>query len=104
MAEVGPIGTRSYGFGILVVRSVEDIAFNQIGDQLALTEDLATGEQLRGVLRGFYPRVQDKDTFRVLHFSSIGGLCVDQGDAENRGWPLDVFNTSSQAYITHTKM
>lgn len=56
-------------FGTLLVSRVSRVRFDAISDAMAATEGYRTGDELRTVLRRFYPMIDDADEVALLEFT-----------------------------------
>ena len=55
-------------FALLRIKKLRECRFDDLDDDLAATEALVSGDQLRTVLREFYPAIKSVDTVLVVSF------------------------------------
>ena len=71
------------GFALLEITRVERTRLDRLNATLAATEGLASADELRAVLKTFYPTLRKQSEVRVLHFSvqkdwsALGELCPE---------------------------
>eukprot|EP00941_MAST-03F_sp_MAST-3F-sp1_P000211 g211.t1 len=68
-------GQRTFAF--VEINKIETRTLAELDDALAVdAEDLSSADELRSVLRGFYPSIEDTDLVRVIHFTLVDDTIV----------------------------
>ena len=58
-------------FALLLITGIREARLCDVDDELAELEGMSSGEELRAVLRHFYPLVEDEDTICVYRFAMV---------------------------------